>query len=135
MFIKEITPEETWPIRQLVMWPQKPIEFVKIKGDESALHYGLYIDNRLTSVVSCFEIDNEIQFRKFATLSDKQNNGFGTTLLNYIIRESRSKGIKKLWCNSRMNKAKYYEKFGLVKTDTVYLKDGIEFIIMELKFD
>ncbi|WP_026464338.1 GNAT family N-acetyltransferase [Adhaeribacter aquaticus] len=132
MVIKKITPEDTWPIRQKVMWPDKPISFVKLEEDKNGTHYGLYQDEVLTSVVSVFEVNGEIQFRKFATLQDKQKRGFGTLLLNHVLAEARSRKAKKVWCNARVHKKGYYEKFGLADTHQRFAKAGKEYTIMEL---
>ncbi len=134
MLIKEITAAEAWPIRQKVMWPDKPVEFIQIEGDETALHYGLFTDELPVSVISCFIQNEEMQFRKFATLQEHQGKGFGTSLLNFIIQEAKNKGIKKLWCNARTDKKDFYEKFGLTDTNNGFIKSGIAFTIMEVKF-
>ncbi|MBS1668205.1 MAG: GNAT family N-acetyltransferase [Bacteroidetes bacterium] len=134
MTIKKINASDTWPIRQLVMWPDKPIEFVKITGEEKANHYGLYVEDQLVSVISCFESDGEIQFRKFATLIEKQNRGLGTYLLSYIINEAKSRNIKKIWCNARKGKTGYYEKFGMTNTCHEFSKEGIHYVVMEIQF-
>ena len=131
MVIKEIKPQEVWPIRQTVMWPEKPLEFVKIPDDEKGVHYGLFQDHKLVSVISCFEGNEALQFRKFATLQEEQGKGLGTFLLNYIFEIAREKGVKRVWCNARLDKSKFYEKFGLRNTDERFVKDGIEFVIME----
>ncbi len=116
------------------MWPDKPLEFIKLKEDIEGLHYGLYQDNKLVSVISCFQTSNGIQFRKFATLADMQNHGFGTSLLSYIISEVKKKGAKRLWCNARLDKKQFYQKFGLAETKERFFKEGVEFTIMESKF-
>jgi predicted GNAT family N-acyltransferase len=134
MVIRKITQEEVWPIRQVVMWPEKPIEFVKINGDHDASHFGLYIDGQLASVISCFETDGEMQFRKFATRADSQKKGLGTHLLNHVIHEARKKGTKRLWCNARCDKTDFYKRFGLTETKEPFHKDGLKYIEMELRF-
>ncbi len=135
MTIKEIPPSETWPLRQKVMWPEKPIEFVQLNEDEDGLHYGLFNGENLTAIVSCFETDGVMQFRKLATLTDQQNKGFGTALLNFIISEAKRKGIKRLWCNARSDKKGFYEKFGFTTCPKTFSKAGIAFVVMELSLD
>ncbi|QCR22681.1 GNAT family N-acetyltransferase [Pontibacter sp. SGAir0037] len=132
MLIQKIKPENTWPIRQQVMWPDKPLGFVQLKEDDQGTHYGLFQNSTLTSVISCFEKESEMQFRKFATLTEAQGQGCGSYLLKHILGIARKKGIGRIWCNARKDKSSYYEKFGLVKTKDVFLKEGVEFIIMEL---
>jgi predicted GNAT family N-acyltransferase len=133
MLIKKITAAETWPLRQKVMWPNKPIEFIQLEGDDTAVHYGLYKDGVLVSVISCFENNTEMQFRKFATLQQMQGQGLGTALLSFVIDDAKNRGIKKIWCNARTDKKKFYEKFGLAHTGKEFLKSGIVFTIMEME--
>ena len=132
--IKEINYSKTWPIRHTVMWPDHPIAYIKLPLDKTGTHYGLFIKEKLVSIISLFKEDNEIQFRKFATLNEYQGMGYGTALLNFIIEESKKQGISKIWCNARANKADVYLRFGLQKTDKKYTKGGIDFIIMQKIF-
>ena len=67
MEIKEIEASETWPLRHKVMWPSKPIEFVVLPNDDEGLHFGLFDDEILISVISLFIESQGGQFRKFAT--------------------------------------------------------------------
>ncbi|MBT1705302.1 GNAT family N-acetyltransferase [Chryseosolibacter indicus] len=132
MVVEQIRPEVTWYIRQQVMWPDKPIDFVKLEDDFEGFHYGLYKDHVLTSVISCFEKGDELQFRKFATLKEYQGQGLGTYLLNYILDDAIKRGFKRIWCNARADKKGFYEKFGLADTSKAFSKEGVTFTIMEL---
>lgn len=132
MHIKEIKQEDTWKIRHLVMWPDQSMDFVKLPDDGMGLHYGLFNENELTSVVSCFISNGEMQFRKLVTLTHQQGNGYGTALLNHIISIANEKRIKRIWCNARVNKKAFYEKFGLTDTGKRFTKEGVDFTIMEL---
>jgi GNAT superfamily N-acetyltransferase len=131
--IKSITASETWPIRHAVMWPDHPLEFVKLERDETdGLHVGLFVDGELTSIVSVFIDDTALQFRKFATLKSQQGKGYGSELLRYVTDVvAPDNDIEKIWCNARVEKADYYRKFGLEKTELRYLKGGVEFVVME----
>ncbi|PKV52796.1 acetyltransferase (GNAT) family protein [Aquimarina sp. MAR_2010_214] len=132
--IKQITPSETLPIRQKVMWPNKPIEYVELSNDENGRHFGLFVNEEVTSIISVFVENNEAQFRKFATLVEFQGLGYGTILLKRIIDLMKKEGIKKLWCNARVEKSKFYERFDLKLTDEKFKKGGIEYVIMERTF-
>ncbi|WP_241461447.1 GNAT family N-acetyltransferase [Aquimarina macrocephali] len=132
--IKQITSSETLPIRHKVMWPNKPIEYVELPNDENARHFGLFVNGEITSIISLFIENNEVQFRKFATLIEFQGLGYGTILLKSIIDLIEKEGIKKLWCNARVEKSKFYERFDLKPTDKKFEKGGIEYIIMEKTF-
>ena len=133
--IKQITSFETLQIRHKVMWPNKPLEYVKLQNDEKGRHFGLFIKGKLTSIISLFTEYNVVQFRKFATLIEFQGFGYGTILLKSTIDLLEKEGIKKLWCNARIEKSKFYEKFNLKPTDTKFEKGGITYVIMERVFD
>ncbi len=134
IIIKQIPPSETLPIRHKVMWPDKPLTYVKLPNDELGRHYGLFVNEKMTAIISLFINNNEAQFRKFATLNEFQGLGYGTKLLQSIIDLLKEEGVKKLWCNARVEKTKFYEKFNLRTTNKVYQKGGIEFVIMERYF-
>lgn len=132
MRIKEIKASDTWQIRHEVMWPNQPFEFVQLDEDDSGLHFGVFIEEKLISIVSCFITDNEMQFRKLATLNDHQGEGVGSELLEYIIQLARNKKLKRVWSNARTNKKTFYEKFGMKDTFQTFNKSGQEFTIMEI---
>ena len=129
--IKETELSRVWKLRYEVMYPEKDIEYVKLEEDEKGIHLGLYADDKLMSVVSLFTENDSIQFRKFATLAAEQGKGYGTMLLNEVIDYAERNNIKKIWCNSRIEKTEFYEKFGFKKTNKKYEQDGRRFIIVE----
>lgn len=132
--IKEISATDTWPIRHQVMWPDQPFAFIQLPNDEQGLHYGLWLDKELISVISLFIKGDSAQFRKFATLDIHQGKGYGSQLLHYIIGIAKNKALSKIWCNARIEKAGYYEKFGLVQTKQRFSKKGIDYVLMEKRF-
>ena len=134
MEIREITAAETWDIRHNVMWPDQPFEFVQLEEDNSGFHFGVFTNNKLVSIVSCFIIEEEMQFRKLATLEEYQGKGSASYLLKYILQFAIEKNIKKVWCNARSNKKSFYEKFGMKDTFKTFMKAGQEFTIMEIIF-
>ena len=85
--IKEISAADTWQIRHQVMWPNKPLDYIKLDNDSQGKHYGLFSGNKLITVISIFIDGNKVQFRKFATLNEHQGHGFGTILLNHIFEQ------------------------------------------------
>ncbi|MEQ8415530.1 MAG: GNAT family N-acetyltransferase [Imperialibacter sp.] len=131
MEIRKIKAEDTWPVRHRVMWPDQPFDFVKVDEDNEGIHYGLFVDDELVSIVSLFLKDGKAQFRKFATEVPHQGKGYGTFLLNYLLKETEGLHVSSVWCNARTEKAGYYERFGLLKTNATYMKGGIEFVVME----
>ncbi|MBE8726903.1 GNAT family N-acetyltransferase [Flavobacterium hungaricum] len=132
MEIKAINSSETWQIRHEVMWPDMPFEFVQLEEDQSGFHFGVFIEQKLVSIVSCFISGEEMQFRKLATLESFQGRGIATSLLQFILNFAKDKGIKKVWCNARKSKSEFYKKFGMVPNNEVFTKEGVEFIIMSV---
>ncbi len=128
--IKQMQPSETWEIRHRVMWAGKPFEDVKLPNDDAGLHFGLFRDSILLSVVSLFIEDDIAQFRKFATEIEEQGKGYGAKLLEYLIQECIEKNVKTLWCNARTSVSGFYEKFGLKVVSDAWVKDGIEYVKM-----
>ena len=131
MEIKEVFYKDVWPLRKIVMYPEKDIEYVKLPEDKDGLHLGLYVENELISVISLFVNGEELQFRKFATLEDKQGCGYGSKLLNNVLEYAKESVMKRVWCNSRVEKTGFYKKFGFYETEESYVKDGREFVIVE----
>lgn len=134
MEIKSINASDTWQIRHEVMWPDQPFEFVQLEEDNFGLHYGVFENDKLVSIVSCFISNNEMQFRKLATLQSYKGKGIASYLLKYIFEVAREKKLEKVWCNARKEKKEFYEKFGMVDTRDVFTKAGQEFTIMEVLF-
>jgi GNAT superfamily N-acetyltransferase len=132
MNIKVIKASETWPIRHVVMWPDQPFEFVQLEEDNSGLHFGVFDGEKLVSIVSCFIVGTEMQFRKLATLDDYQGKGMASALLKHILEVAKDKKMTKLWCNARTNKKSFYEKFGMTDTHKTFVKAEQEFTIMEI---
>lgn len=113
------------------MWPDKPLDYVKLDNDEEGYHYGLFLGDRLVSVVSLFIEGDEGQFRKFATDLDEQGKGYGSELLHFLFNKTEEENVKRIWCNARKDKAGFYEKFGMQTTDNEFTKGGIDYVIME----
>ena len=132
MKIKAIEASQTWQIRHEVMWPDQPFEFVMLEEDNAGLHFGVFDQEKLVSIVSCFIVNDEMQFRKLATLEDFQGKGIASQLLEYILKLAKEKDLKKVWCNARTNKKSFYEKFKMIDTNKTFTKSGQEFTIMEI---
>lgn len=115
------------------MWPNESIDFVRLPEDEHGIHFGLFLENELISIVSLFEKGKSVQFRKFATVISEQGKGYGTMLLSHVMEEAASSQMDSIWCNARVGKLKYYEKFGLIKTDQYFMKKEINYVIMKKK--
>ncbi|WP_316793527.1 GNAT family N-acetyltransferase [Pedobacter frigoris] len=133
--IEQIRDDLTWRIRHEAMYPDLPLEAVKLDDDAEGTHFGLYADDQLSSVISIFNEGTVYRFRKFATTVDAQGKGYGTALLKHIIEYVTCMGATMLWCNARVSATPFYEKFGFIKTNKTSRNHNIDFVIMELQLD
>ncbi|MDR7080285.1 GNAT superfamily N-acetyltransferase [Neobacillus niacini] len=129
--ITKIDKEKAWKLRHKVMWPDKAFDYIKLEDDHLGIHFGLFKENMLISVISLFINKEECQFRKFATLQREQGKGYGSMLLDYVIKEAMDCGVKRIWCNARKSKVDFYKKFGLQETNYSFMKGGKTYVIME----
>ncbi len=129
--IRTILAPLVWPIRQEVMWPDEQLDYVKLPNDDTGIHYGLFVADKLISVISLFVDGDEAQFRKFATITSEQGKGLGTRLLSHLMEKAELLEIKKLWCNARLDKTSFYHKFGLKETAHSFIKNGQSYVIMD----
>ncbi len=129
--IKQITADQTWHLRHRVMYPNEPFESIRLPDDFEGVHFGLFKNNHLVTVVSLFIRNEEMQFRKLATEITEQENGYATKLLFHIFEYAIQIQATRIWCNAREKKAYFYEKFGLHKTKKTYVKTGIQFVVMQ----
>ena len=130
--IEQIAPHLTWPIRYQVMYPEHDLDFVKLENDPEGIHFGLYYNQKLTGIVSVFNEGKIYQFRKLAILEEAQGLGLGKKLMEAVIEYCKLQKAENLWCNARANAKDFYKRLGFKETETVFFKDGYDFIIMDL---
>jgi len=129
--IRKVDKEQVWGLRHEVMWSDKPFEYIKLEDDDLGIHFGFFKESTLVSVISLFIDNEEAQFRKFATLQQEQGKGYGSELLEVVLKEAKIHGVKRIWCNARKNKLDFYKKFGLQETSSSFIKEGKSYFIME----
>lgn len=127
---KEIKWEEAIAIRHMVLWPDKAPEFCHVTGDESARHFGIFIDAKLVGVASVYLDKESARLRKFATLKAFQGRGAGTQLLTHILDAVKKDGIRHFWCDARESSIGFYERFGMRKEGDRFYKSDISYYKM-----
>jgi GNAT superfamily N-acetyltransferase len=133
--VEQIFPSLTWRIRHIAMYPDHPLEFVKLDNDFDGIHFGIYLNHELTGVVSLFTQGEVGQFRKLAVLPEAQSQGLGTELMQYLIDFCKVQKLSLLWCNARANAKEFYFRLGFKETDQTYTASGFDFVRMELELD
>ncbi|MDR6804288.1 GNAT superfamily N-acetyltransferase [Dyadobacter sp. BE34] len=129
--IQKVSADDLMEIRHLVLWPDKPREFVKVPEDESGIHFGLYFEGALVSVISLFADAQDIRFRKFATLPALQGKGLGSRLLQHAIAYAQTQGYTRMWCDARADALGFYKRFGFKKFSKSFFKEHIEYYKIE----
>ncbi len=129
--IRKIKFNETLPIRQSVLWPDKTRKELILKEDPTGSHFGFFLEEKLVAVISVFVTGDSGQFRKFACLQEHQGKGIGTALLKHTLSYLNEQKVKTVWCNARVAARKFYQGFGLVpEADTEFTRGHIKYEIM-----
>ncbi len=126
--IKEITVEETLPLRSAVLRDGKPFDQCRFAedGQRGSFHLGYFDDEQLVGVASFYEIgfDNidepGIQLRGMAVDNHYQGKGIGKALVQFAEQKIESnQSITHIWCNARKIAYKFYESqgFGFVSEE------------------
>jgi predicted GNAT family N-acyltransferase len=132
--------QDTIAIRQTVLWPNQPAEFCHVNGDETAIHYGVTINDQLVAVAS-INLDKgsdgkqRARLRKFATLQSYQSQGVGTFLLKNIMQQLQSQGISSLWCDAREEAIGFYQRLGLQAHGERFYNVDVAYFKMEVVFN
>jgi len=132
MEIKRISWQQTLEIRQKVLWPNKSALSSKIKDDEIANHYGVFINNKLVCVASIFIKNTTARLRKFATLTEYQGQGIGSKLLHHIIEQLTKHNVTVFWCDARKTAVGIYQKFNMNIEGNEFMKSGMPYFRMSV---
>jgi len=131
MNIQRIMWHEALPIRHEILWPNKPLLFCKVDGDETADHYGVYLNDELVSVASIYRDNRVARLRKFATLVKFQGRGLGSKLIAHILNELEDAGVECFWCDARKTATGFYKKLGMTQQGSEFYKSGVLYLKME----
>lgn len=128
--IRPIQPADTYALRHQVLWPDKPLEYVKVENDAAGLHFGAFRQQELVAVISLFIAGDEARFRKFATRPDCQRQGIGSALLTHVMAEALRCGACRIWCDARQDSAAFYARFGLLPEGEIFYKGPVAYVRM-----
>lgn len=131
--IDEVVYERILEIRRDVMYPEKDLEFVKLEDDDQGLHLGFHENEQPVCIVSLFLKGRELQFRKLATLVERQGQGYGTKVVKWILDYARDMKFDRVYANARVDVLDFYKKLGFVETEERFTKNGHDYIVIEKK--
>eukprot|EP01053_Blabericola_migrator_P004688 Blabericola_migrator_1__4687@NODE_2476_length_2706_cov_139_369458_g1544_i1_p4_GENE_NODE_2476_length_2706_cov_139_369458_g1544_i1NODE_2476_length_2706_cov_139_369458_g1544_i1_p4_ORF_typecomplete_len140_score26_17Acetyltransf_10/PF13673_7/7e19Acetyltransf_1/PF00583_25/1_8e15Acetyltransf_7/PF13508_7/3_3e10Acetyltransf_9/PF13527_7/6_5e08NodA/PF02474_15/2_3e05GNAT_acetyltran/PF12746_7/0_00021Acetyltransf_4/PF13420_7/0_00034FR47/PF08445_10/0_00089GNAT_acetyltr_2/PF13718_6/0_0013Acetyltransf_3/PF13302_ len=111
--VSEVSLEEVLPIRSQVLWPNHPIDFVRMDTDSISVHVGAKDEQgRLVGVGSLVVKSPLGRIRKVAVLPECQHQGIGTEIIMRLVELGRQRDLKGIWLGARLNAAPFYEKCG-----------------------
>lgn len=137
MILKQITLNDALPIRHKVLWPDKPVDFCRVEGDDDAVHYGAFVNNRLVCTASLYPDNpepNQARLRKFATLPEYQGQGIGSRMIAHLIEKLKSMGMTYLWFDARVTAIDFYKRFGFFVISDPFDKSGLPYVKMGMSF-
>ena len=100
--------------------------------------YGLSITNLLIGICVLQVVLDEAQINYFAINSNFRNKGFGSHLMNYLIKVCEKIKVNKLYLEvsqSNVTAERFYSRFGFftVGIRRNYYKDGTDALLKEKK--
>ncbi|KAI1801307.1 GCN5-like N-acetyltransferase [Daldinia bambusicola] len=153
--IRPISAEDTYALRQAVLWPNKPLSYVQLPDDLDGQHFGAFVSNNnddndeehnknsssrdskqnpeesLVSIISLFDDGSgAARFRKFATAQLWQGKGVGSALLSYTIEAAARNGATSIWCDARQSALGFYQRFGMSGEGEVFFKGEVPYLRM-----
>ena len=132
--IAEISAEETYPLRSLVLRNRDKNIPCPFEGDadKTTTHFACFRENGIVAIASFYFRKNEllegqqmVQLRGMATHPDFANKGYGKELMNFTIDFFRDRDIDLIWCNAREVAYGFYKNLG-------FLSKGESFLIPEI---
>ncbi len=134
----ELTTEDVLPIRHQVLWPNKPLDFSRVEGDDSGMHFGVMLSDTLICVGSFYQglhsrYNETARLRKFATLPNYQGQGAGRFLLESVLPLLQQSGVKYFWCDARQGAMSFYQKFGMEPEGKCFFKADIPYFKMSVR--
>ena len=123
-------------LKTISLWSKK--QWAKEFKKKGIKVYGISITNLLVGICVLQVVLDEAQINYFAVNSKFRNRGFGSHLMNYLIKVCEKMNVNKLQLEvSQSNVAaeKFYSRFDFftVGTRRNYYKDGTDALLKEKK--
>ncbi|KAH8082443.1 GCN5-related N-acetyltransferase [Cristinia sonorae] len=147
--ITKIEVDKTITLRHTVLWPHKPISYVRLPEDDMGHHYATFSSESSIAplaVISVFleqppgihepelsELNGKpaARFRKFACQPEYQGQGIGTSLLRHAFEAARAElACAVIWCDARVETKGWYERRGMRAFGNTFFKGDIEYVKM-----
>jgi len=134
MELKEITANDTYPLRHKILRPHQPLSYCEYPGDFELqnFHLGWYDEEELVCIGSFYQekysdLPGELHYRLrgMATLENYRNRQLALKLLQAGMKRLKEKGTDLMWCNARIVALGLYEKAGMKVHGGIFEMEGI----------
>jgi len=133
--IKEISAEQTWPLRSEVLRPGMPLSACIFPGDDApdTHHFGMVDSNGdIVGIVSALRNSHPsapgsapYQIRAMAISSHYRGQGVGRLLLAGVENYLRSRGSTVVWANARSSAVGFYQQQGYQVVADEFVIEGV----------
>lgn len=124
MVIKQISAEETYPLRRKVLRKNMPTEPHEFNGDfnKGTFHLGAFVDGEICGIVTMLPLEEGkvYQLRGMAVDDDFHGKNIGRKLVAEAEDICRKNGGETIWMNARENAIPFYEKCGYQKVGSLF---------------
>ncbi|KAI6103502.1 hypothetical protein F5141DRAFT_1130995 [Pisolithus sp. B1] len=146
--VRRIETEDALELRHSVLWPTKPLSYVRLPEDDLGYHFGAFSPRRSKpiAVISLFleaipmtcgasepaGHPVAVRFRKFACHPNFQGRGIGTKLLRHVMTECTKLGATVMWCDARVSTCDWYRRRGMEAFGVPFYKGSVEYTRMKM---
>lgn len=125
-----IRPEETWPIRASVLWPEKeagPDCFLQGDDDTDTFHLGAWRSGELVSIATFMRLEqpeypgiSAFRLRAMGTVLESRGIGVGRAVIEKGLEILSGKICDRVWCDARHVALGFYARLDWDVTGATY---------------
>ncbi|MBS1271449.1 MAG: Acetyltransferase [Candidatus Marinimicrobia bacterium] len=110
---------------------QVPEDLEQDGRDNECTHFLLWKGNELIGAGRMRRLDgNTVKFERMAVLDKYRNQGYGTKMLEYMLKHARLGGFTKVTLHAQIDAVTYYERAGFEKGGEEFTEAGIVHVAM-----
>lgn len=118
--------------RQAMLWPDKPLDHVRVCGDDTASHVGCHDNGALIAAGSFYGAGAQVRLRKLAVHPQYRRRGLAAAIVRTGAIKVRDQGATQLWCDARQTALGFYTSLGFVIDPEVFEKSGVAYQVARL---
>jgi len=131
--IREITADQTRPVRQRVLRPHQHADELVYPGDDAhdSFHLGAYQGDTLSAILSMYRAPKPDEqapawrIRGMASIREARGSGLGRLLVEHARERVWAVDRTPIWCNARESAFGFYHKLGFVIEGGIFEIEGI----------